>query len=94
VIPIEADMETGQMQKCDLIEKMINISADERGRTSKVVARSFFRILAKNGFSHSDIMDFAGNLLDEVMKDMGASGEKTIRPETIEIDSGEAKEVA
>jgi hypothetical protein len=39
-------------------------------------------------------MDFAGNLLDEVMKDMGASGEKTIRPETIEIDSGEAKEVA
>jgi hypothetical protein len=73
---------------------MINLSPDNRERTSKVVARSFFRILAKNGFSHSDIMDFAGNLLDEVMRDMGASGEKTIRPQTIEIGSGEAKEVA
>jgi hypothetical protein len=82
------------MIQCDIIEKMINLSAENRERTSKVVARSFFRILSKNGFSHSDIMDFAGNLLDEVMRDMGASGEKTIRPETIEIDSGEAKEVA
>ena len=82
------------MHQCDILEKMINLSPDNRERTSKVVARSFFRILAKNGFSHSDIMDFAGNLLDEVMRDMGASGEKAIRPETIEIDSGEAKEVA
>ncbi len=82
------------MHQCDILEKMINLSPDNRERTSKVVARSFFRILAKNGFSHSDIMDFAGNLLDEVMRDMVASGEKAIRPETIEIDSGEAKEVA
>jgi hypothetical protein len=81
-------------KQCDTLEKMIRLSADDRDRASKVVARSFFRILAKNGFTHSDIMDFAGNLLDEVMRDMGASGEKTIRPETIEIDSGEAKEVA
>ena len=58
------------MNQCDTMEKMLQLSPDNRERASKVVARSFFRILVKNGFSHSDIMDFAGNLLDEVMRDM------------------------
>jgi hypothetical protein len=66
-------------KQCDTLEKMISLSADDRDRASKVVARSFFRILAKNGFSHSDIMDFAGNLLDEVMRDMG-TGDPKIKP--------------
>ncbi|MDF1536748.1 MAG: hypothetical protein P1S46_09665 [bacterium] len=60
------------MKQCDTLEKMIELSSDDRERAGKVVARSFFRILARNGFSHSDIMNFAGNLLDEVMRDMRA----------------------
>ena len=60
------------MKQCDTLEKMIKLSADDRERAGKVVSRSFFRILVRNGFSHSDIMNFAGHLLDEVMRDMRA----------------------
>ena len=81
-------------QQCDTIEKMLKLSPDDRDRASKVVARSFFRILAKNGFSHSDIMDFAGNLLDEVMRDMGARGERANQSGTDEVSDEATREVA
>ena len=81
-------------QQCDTIEKMLKLSPDDRDRASKVVARSFFRILAKNGFSHSDIMDFAGNLLDEVMRDMAARGERANQSGTDEVSDEATREVA
>ena len=83
------------MNQCDTMEKMLQLSPDNRERASKVVARSFYRVLAKNGFSHSDIMNFAGNLLDEVMKDMRAGEEETEdQPDTDGARNEVTREVA
>jgi len=81
-------------QQCDTMEKMLQLSPDNRERASKVVARSFYRVLTRNGFSHSDIMNFAGNLLDEVMKDMGARGERANQSGTDEVSDEATREVA
>ena len=83
------------MNQCDTMEKMLQLSPDNRERASKVVARSFYRVLARNGFSHSDIMNFAGNLLDEVMKDMGTGeGEIDDQPDIDEVRNDVTREVA
>jgi hypothetical protein len=83
------------MKQCDILEKMINLSPESRARTSKVVARSFFRILSKNGFTHSDIMDFAGNLLDEVMGDMKEDGQDSSSSSEISVvESIKSRDVA
>ena len=62
------------MENCRTIEKMIQMSAEDRLKASKVVARSFYRMLRRNGFSQGEIMAFAGHLLDEVVKDMKVNG--------------------
>jgi hypothetical protein len=62
------------MKNCQTIEKMLQMSSEDRTRASYVVARSFFRMLRRNGFLQSEIMNFAGQLLDEVIKDIAING--------------------
>jgi hypothetical protein len=83
------------MKQCNTFEKMLEMSSGDRDRAGKVVARSFFRILARNGFSHSDVMNFAGHLLDEVMRDMRRDGGDTESAPVSDSPSGEdTREVA
>ena len=62
------------MKNCQTIEKMLQMSSEDRAKASKVVARSFYKMLRRNGFSQSDIMSFAGHLLDGVIRDMKVNG--------------------
>ena len=62
------------MENCRTIEKMLQMSTEERTKASKVVAKSFYRMLRRNGFSQSEIMTFAGQILDEVIKDLKVNG--------------------
>lgn len=62
------------MENCRTIEKMLKMKSEERGKASRVVARSFYRMLRRNGFSQSEIMTFAGQILDEVIRDLKANG--------------------
>ena len=62
------------MDKCQTIEKMLQMSSEDRAKASKVVARSFYKMLRRNGFSQSEIMTFAGHLLDGVIRDMKVNG--------------------
>ena len=62
------------MKKCETLERMLKMSADDREKTGKVVARSFYNILRENGFTQADIMDVAGHILDGVIKDMKNNG--------------------
>jgi len=84
------------MKDCETMEKMLQMSSEDRAKTSKVVARSFYKTLRLNGFSQSDIMTFAGHLLDGVIRDMEINGKD---PESaLEMDglgvTADSKEVA
>ena len=68
------------MEKCRTIERMLQISSQDRARASHVVARSFYRMLRRNGFSQSEIMTFTGQILDEVIKDLKANGKDLEKP--------------
>ena len=75
------------MRNCETLEKMLKMSPDDRRKAGKVVARSFYKILRKNGFTHGDIMNFAGDLLDGVIREI--EKEKRADKSSREIDTRE-----
>lgn len=64
------------MKQCETLEKMLKMSAQDRDRAGRVVARSFYAILRRNGFGPGEIMAVAGHILDGVIRDMKAHGEE------------------
>ena len=84
------------MKHCETLERLLHTSHGDREKTGRIVARSFYNILRRNGYTHPEIMDVTGNILDEVMKDIRANGKD--REETLEVPSSEtgpsSKEVA
>ena len=71
------------MKNCETLERMLKISEGDREKTGKVVARSFYKILRHNDFTHPEIMDVTGYILDEVMKDIKANGKDREKPAEI-----------
>ena len=84
------------MKYCETLGRMLEKSGGDRDKTGKVVARSFYKILRTNGFTHPEILEVTGNMMDEVMKDIKANGKD--RTEPVEINHSEirphSKEVA
>jgi hypothetical protein len=68
------------MKNCETLERMLKMSAGDREKTGKIVARSFYNILRKNGFTQADIMEVAGHILDGVIKDMKVNGKNREEP--------------
>lgn len=68
------------MKYCETLERMLEKSGGDREKTGKVVARSFYKILRQNGFSHPEVLEVTGNLMDEVMKDIKANGKDSVKP--------------
>ena len=68
------------MKYCETLERMLEVSKGNREKTGRVVARSFYKILRQNGFTHPEIMEVTGNILDEVMKDIRANGKERKDP--------------
>jgi hypothetical protein len=65
-----ANAEMPTMKNCETLEKMLSMAPDDRRKAGKVLARSFYKTLRRNGFSQGDIMSFAGYLLDDVIREM------------------------
>jgi pyruvate-formate lyase-activating enzyme len=59
---------------------MLEKSGGDREKTGKLVARSFYKILRTNGFTHPEILEVTGNMMDEVMKDIRANGKDRENP--------------
>jgi len=72
------------MKNCETLDRMLQMSAGDREKTGRIVARSFYNILRRNGFTQAQIMDVAGQLLDGVIKDMKVNGKD--RDETASIE--------
>lgn len=83
------------MKNCETLDRMLKMSAGDREKTGRVVARTFYKILRENGFTHPEIIDLTGKMLDEVMKDIRvngkdepaavATGESDIQPPSKEV---------
>ena len=84
------------MKQCETLERMLKLSAGDREKTGKIVARSFYKILRRNGFTHAEIMDVAGHILDGVISDMKVNGKDRESPVDIKDHSmrPHSKEVA
>ncbi len=78
-------MEEPSMESCETLEKMLRMSEGDRERAGRLLARSFFKILRRNGFSHAQVMAVAGSILDEVMKDVRANGKDREPPLEIRV---------
>lgn len=68
------------MKNCETLERMLKMSAGDHAKTGKVVARSFYKILRQNGFTHADIMAVTGHMLDDVIKDIKVNGKDRESP--------------
>lgn len=73
----------GTVKNCETIERMLNLSEGDREKAGRVVARTFYNILRRNGFTHSEVMNVTGNILDEVMKDIRINGKN--KPDPVQI---------
>ena len=71
------------MKNCETLERVLKISEGDREKTGKVVSRSFYKILRQNGFTHPEIMEVTGYILDEVMKDIKTNGKDREKPADI-----------
>ncbi len=71
------------MKQCETLEKMLKMSSGDRDKAGRVVARSFYVVLRRNGFTQTDIMNVAGHLLDGVIKDMKIKGKDQKEPEKV-----------
>jgi hypothetical protein len=77
------------MKNCETLERMLKMSAGDREKTGKVVARSFYNILRQNGFTQAEIMEVTGHILDGVIKDIKVNGKDREVP--IDIHDYEAR---
>ena len=69
-----------KMKSCETLERMLKMSAGDREKTGKVVARSFYTVLRQNGFTQAEIMRVTGYILDGVIKDMKVNGKDREKP--------------
>ena len=72
------------MKNCETLERMLKMSVGDRDKTGRIVARSFYKILRQNEFTHAEIMDVTGHILDGVIKDMKANGKDRKSPVDIQ----------
>ena len=75
------------MKNCETLERVLKKSQGDPEKTGMVVARSFYKILRQNGFTHPQIMDVTGFILDEVMKDVKSNGKDKKQPAEMDAHS-------
>jgi len=68
------------MKNCQTLDRMPKLSASDRAGTGRVIARSFYQILRRNGFTQAEIIDVAGHVLDGVIRDIKVNGKNRERP--------------
>jgi glycosylphosphatidylinositol transamidase (GPIT) subunit GPI8 len=58
------------------MDKIIQLAAVDAERAARVVARSFYRVLRKNGFTDDQIINVANNMLDCLLESLDGYKEK------------------
>jgi hypothetical protein len=53
----------------DLMDRYHNLPEQDREKAAQTIARSFYRLLRRNGFSRNQVISMAGYLLDGLLED-------------------------
>jgi hypothetical protein len=66
-----------QNKEQNQMEKVIQLAANDAERAARVVARSFYKILRKNGFSNEQIIAVANNILECLIESLEGYKQKS-----------------
>lgn len=66
-----------QNKEQNQIEKVIQMAAEDAERAARVVARSFYKILRKNGFSNEQIIAVANSMLECLIESLEGYKQKS-----------------
>ncbi len=69
---------TGQCNS--VFERYVRMASRDQERAAKVVAKSFYKILRKNGFTHNQVISVAGYILDGLIEENNSSAEPEKAP--------------
>jgi glycosylphosphatidylinositol transamidase (GPIT) subunit GPI8 len=58
-------------------EELVKLSAKDTDRASKIVAKSFYKVLRKNGFTDDQIISVANNILECLIQALAGYKEKS-----------------
>ncbi len=57
-------------------DEYVGLAAKDAARASEIVAKSFYKILRKNGFSDAQIINVANNMLDCLIQTLDSYKER------------------
>ncbi len=60
-------------------ESIVKVAAQDTQKGSEIVARMFYRILRRNGFTKNQIIDIASDMLNCLIKSLNNYEERTKR---------------
>lgn len=72
------------------MDKIIQLAAKNAEQASRLIARSFYKVLRKNGFSDDQIIAVANNILDCLIESLDGYKNKSASKESSQIVSMEA----
>ena len=62
---------SGKTEKsCGAMERIVEVCARDQERAARFVARSFYKVLRRNGFSKNQVIDVASHLIDALVTEM------------------------
>lgn len=75
------------------MDKIIQMAAKDAEQAARVIARSFYKVLRKNGFADDQIIAVANNILDCLIESLEGYKNKSASKESSQIVSAEMSSI-
>lgn len=69
------------MDQHQQMDKIIRMAAEDTEKASRLIARSFYKVLRKNGFTDDQIISVANNMLDCLIESLDGYKKKSATKE-------------
>lgn len=67
------------MDSDEKFDKLVNLATKDPEKAAEIAAKSFYKILRKNGFTDDQIISVANNILDCLIQTFGGYKEKKMK---------------
>ena len=74
------------------MDKIIRLAAEDSEKASRLIARSFYKVLRKNGFTDDQIISVANNMLDNLIESLDGYKNKSAIKDEVE-ETGVAEQI-
>ena len=69
------------MEQHQHMDKIIRLAAEDAEKASRLIARSFYKVLRKNGFTDDQVISVANNMLDCLIESLDGYKKKNATKE-------------